>query len=99
MKKYDDQVKAFGQALRKIRLNKAYSQQKLADECDMERKTIQRIEAGETGVGLHIIFALAEVLDIAPQKIFDEMPEFKDRKPGVHPFTSPAFMKGKSTSK
>lgn len=40
------------------------SQQELADKCEIDIRTIQRIEKGEYGFGLHILFALAEALKI-----------------------------------
>ena len=31
-----------------------YTQQDLADKCEIDSRTIQRIETGDSGIGLHI---------------------------------------------
>jgi len=73
VKKYDNEVKAFGKNLKQIRNKKGMSQQELADMCDIERSTIVRVEAGTYGVGLHVIFAIAEVLEIDAKTLFENV--------------------------
>lgn len=46
------------------------TQQALADLCDIDIRTIQRIEKGEFGVGLHIMYALAEAFDLEIVDLF-----------------------------
>ena len=68
-KKYTEKLKEFGLIIRKLREGKQYSQQELADRCEIDIRTIQRIERGDSGIGLHILFALAEAFEIAPYQL------------------------------
>lgn len=45
------------------------TQQTLADLSELDIRTIQRIEAGEYGIGLHTLFALADSLDIKASEL------------------------------
>lgn len=40
------------------------TQQTLSDLCEVDVRTIQRIEKGEFGIGLHILFGLADALEV-----------------------------------
>lgn len=62
-KSYKEQIIEIGLRVKKLRTTKAITQQNLAGMCDVDIRTIQRIEKGEFGVGLHILFALSEALD------------------------------------
>lgn len=57
-------TREFGKRLRKIRLEKGFSQRGLAAEADMEHKHIQRIEAGEVNPTMTTIAALATALRV-----------------------------------
>lgn len=39
------------------------TQQTLSDLCNVDIRTIQRIEKGEYGMGLHLLFALSDALE------------------------------------
>ena len=61
-KTYSSEIKQLGKKIKKIRLSKNITQQTLADLCDVDIRTIQRIEKGEYGIGLHILLALSDAL-------------------------------------
>ncbi|MCY4020998.1 MAG: helix-turn-helix transcriptional regulator [Chloroflexi bacterium] len=71
---------SFGSSVRKRRLQLGLSQEKLAFRCGSHRNYIGEIERGEKSPSLHIIFALAEALEMeasalirmAEQKSFTE---------------------------
>ncbi len=63
-KAYKAEIKQFGKRIKKIRKANSITQTELAGLCDVDIRTIQRIESGEYGVGLHILFALADALEI-----------------------------------
>jgi len=71
VKKYTVEVKAVGKNLKRLRNEKGISQQELADLCDMERSTIVRVESGIYGAGLHVLFAIAEVLQVDIKTLFE----------------------------
>lgn len=54
----------FGDAVRKRRRQLGLSQEKLAFRCGSHRNYIGEIERGEKSPSLHIIFALAEALEM-----------------------------------
>ncbi len=55
---------SFGNAVRKRRRQLGLSQEKLAFRCGSHRNYIGEIERGEKSPSLHIIFALAEALEM-----------------------------------
>ena len=52
-----------GEKIKKIREKKLMSQSTLASMCDVDIRTIQRIEKGEYGFGVPLLFAIANALD------------------------------------
>lgn len=67
---YTAQLKKLGKKIRKLRISRKLTQQKLADLCDVDIRTIQRIEKGENGVGLHIVFAIADSFEMTVSELF-----------------------------
>lgn len=70
-KSYSPQIKKLGKQIKKLRLERKMSQQTLAGLCDVDIRTIQRLEKGEFGTGLHIIFAVADGLSIPLKELFN----------------------------
>ncbi len=64
--KYLLEVEQFGLKLKEIRLSRGLTQQSLSSLCDIDIRTIQRIEKGEQNITLKILFALANSLDMHP---------------------------------
>lgn len=62
---------AFGQHLRKLREQKGWSQQELADVADITKKTVYRIETAQTSPTLDILVCLAEGLEIPLRELMD----------------------------
>jgi transcriptional regulator with XRE-family HTH domain len=73
MKKLDhlvlDQRKVLAQTIYKLRLKKGLSQQGLALEAGVDRKTINRIECGHFSPSLDTLVRLSEVLSVKPSKL------------------------------
>ena len=68
-KKYTTQIQQFGRKIKKLRESNSLTQQELADRCEVDIRTIQRVERGDFGVGLHILFALAVAFDMPPNQL------------------------------
>ena len=68
-KTYEEQVKQFGLKVKKLRESQDMTQQTLADECEVDIRTIQRIERGDFGVGLYIIFSLSSAFKMQPHEL------------------------------
>lgn len=71
---------AFGDAVRQRRLQLGLSQEKLAFRCGSHRNYIGEIERGEKSPSLHIVFALAEALDIEASLLVRKTEELGKRK-------------------
>ena len=57
-------IQAFGQHLRTLREHRGWSQQALADAADVTKKTVYRIETGQTAPTLDVLVCLAEGLEL-----------------------------------
>lgn len=66
MKKHN---KAFGKALREIRIEKGYTQETLAFECGLDRTYISLLELGSSSPTLDTILALCRALSL-PLSVF-----------------------------
>ncbi len=53
-----------GENLRRIRLDKGYSQQVLSNKCDVERARISRIENGTEDIKVSTLLKLADALEV-----------------------------------
>ena len=66
----DDDLLAFGQAVRQLRLARDLSQEELAHRSGLHRNYIGGIERGERNVGVKSVFALARGLGCGPGDFF-----------------------------
>lgn len=65
--------RAFGQAVKTIRMEKGISQEKLAELVDLHRTYISDIERGGRNVSLVNIYRIAEGLDVKVFEIFQKI--------------------------
>jgi transcriptional regulator with XRE-family HTH domain len=72
-------VKEFGVHLRRLREAKKLSQQELADLADLAKKTITRIENGNTAATNDLMISLARALTISLKELVD-FPLPKEKK-------------------
>lgn len=64
----------FGRHLRKLRLDRGLSQEKLAELAHVHRNCVGGVERGERNIALLNIVALARALRIKPAKLLDPLP-------------------------
>jgi transcriptional regulator with XRE-family HTH domain len=64
---------AFGKVLLQLRQEKGVSQQELADNCDIERAYISRLERGLYQPSITIVFKIAEYFEIKPSELIDKV--------------------------
>jgi len=62
-------VKKLGNALRVLRKQSGYTIDELARLVNISAKTLARIEKAESGVSVNKLFALADVLGVAPDEL------------------------------
>jgi transcriptional regulator with XRE-family HTH domain len=60
--------------LRKLRDERGYSQEKLAERAGLHRNYIGGVERGERNVGLENIVKLARALSVSPRELFADFP-------------------------
>ena len=64
----------FGSTLRRLREERGYSQEELAERADLHRNYVGGVERGERNVGLENIVKLAKALSVAPKELFADFP-------------------------
>lgn len=64
----------FGSALRRLREDRGYSQEELAERAGLHRNYIGGVERGERNIGLENIVKLAKALSIPPRDLFADFP-------------------------
>ena len=68
-------VKArFGSTLRKLRDERGYSQEELAERAGLHRNYVGGVERGERNAGLENIVKLAKALSVSPRELFADFP-------------------------
>ncbi len=65
------ELKIFGQQVRKLRLAKGLSQEKLAELAGLHRNYVGGIERGERNVALLNILRLARALEVLPSELLE----------------------------
>jgi transcriptional regulator with XRE-family HTH domain len=61
----------FGIHIRQLREKKNLSQQGLADDCNLSKRQIGRIERGEINTSLRTIIKIANALDLEPKNLLN----------------------------
>lgn len=64
----------FGSTLRKLRDERGYSQEELAEKAGLHRNYIGGVERGERNVALENIVKLARALSVSPRDLFADIP-------------------------
>ena len=68
---YRDSYQPFGLNVVYYRKKKRLSQTQLAELVDIHRTYVSAIELGKVSVSFDVLFKLAQVLEVAPSKLFE----------------------------
>ena len=63
-KNYSAEIKRFGKNVKKLRESKGLTQQALSDLCEVDIRTIPRIEKGQYATRLDLLLALLDALGL-----------------------------------
>ncbi len=66
---FEKDLERIGQKIKEIRLAKKLTQSSLASSCDVDIRTIQRIEKGTFNMSLKILYSISEALGIIPSEL------------------------------
>lgn len=69
--KHQKYFQELGRNLRKLRKQKGYSQQELANRCDVDRAKISTIETGKEDFVFTTLLEIAGALEIDPKEILE----------------------------
>lgn len=64
-------IKTFGERVRILRLEKGYTQEHMANLCDIEISQVNRIELGKINTSISHARKISEVLEITMSELFD----------------------------
>ena len=70
-------LKEFGANLRKLRLNKGFTQEQLANELGVEISQISRIERGVINTSVTTLYAISKILEVNTDDFFNSSNEQK----------------------
>ena len=68
-RKYVKLVEEFGAKIKRLRQDVSMLQIDLAGKCDVDVKTIQRLEKGKHAPSFHMLVALAEAFEQTPSQL------------------------------
>lgn len=98
----DYSLKDIGNNIQKARLKKKYTQERLAEECNVSAKYISAIERGLSAGSVSLILNICNILDVTPNYIFSETltnTTSSDIVDILDPETSIAYLKLKKENK
>jgi transcriptional regulator with XRE-family HTH domain len=71
-KNFASHLYCIGSTIRNLRLQKKMTQSHLATLCDIDIRSIQRIEKGQQNISVSLLFLIAESLEISAQLIIKD---------------------------
>lgn len=71
-KDYQIELLEVGRKIKELRIKKNITQQSLSDFCDVDIRTIQRIEVGKQNVALTLIFSIADGLGVNATELIEK---------------------------
>lgn len=69
--KNEEFLKKIGANIREARIYKSISQEKLANECEIDYSQINRMELGKVNFSVSYLYRIAKALDLQPQDLLE----------------------------
>ncbi|WP_345143016.1 helix-turn-helix transcriptional regulator [Flavobacterium ginsengiterrae] len=77
--KYESEIIKLGLLIKELRVKEKITQEQLSTLCNVDARTIQRIEKGQQNITISLLFSIADSLKIESSvlisKIFSENPK------------------------
>lgn len=70
-KKYSKELKQLGIEIVRLRKERSLTQKELAFRCDIDERSIQRIEKGDQNVSFSNLLAIAKVLEVKASELVE----------------------------
>lgn len=71
--KFDIEIKQLGQVIKELRVKSKITQEHLSTLCDVDVRTIQRIEKGQQNISINLLFTISEVLNVKPDVLISSV--------------------------
>lgn len=71
--KFDIEIKQLGQVIKELRVKSKITQEHLSTLCDVDVRTIQRIEKGQQNISINLLFTISEVLNVKPDVLISRV--------------------------
>jgi transcriptional regulator with XRE-family HTH domain len=71
--RYELEIIKLGLLIKELRMKESITQEHLSTLCEVDVRTIQRIEKGEQNITISLFFELAKALNITPQTLVTEI--------------------------
>lgn len=71
--KYESEIIQLGLIIKDLRLKEKISQENLSAQCDVDVRTIQRIERGKQNISISLLFTIAEALNVKLNILIDKI--------------------------
>jgi transcriptional regulator with XRE-family HTH domain len=72
---FENDLKQFGTEIKTVRKSKKITQLQLASLCDIDIRTIQRIEKGEFNPSLRVLMRIANAFDMSLSELIKQVEE------------------------
>jgi transcriptional regulator with XRE-family HTH domain len=66
-----DELIEFGAKVKEFRLRKGLSQERLAEDCNLDRTYVSGVERGKRNISLKNIYKISRALQISPADFFE----------------------------
>jgi transcriptional regulator with XRE-family HTH domain len=70
-KNFAFELSTIGKRIKKLRVNKKMTQSQLATFCDIDIRSIQRIEKGEQNLSISLLYSISESLEVLPYDLLN----------------------------
>ena len=72
--RYEEEIIQLGLIIKELRIKEKVTKEHLSTLCEVDVRTIQRIEKGKQNITISLLFSLADALNIKVVHLFSKIP-------------------------